>query len=245
MKPGTLLILMIGLLLSTGVTAENVQSEADKARRLQALLGQQPVFPYEGVKAKDRPFCEGFLEALKSASPNIAYIEPVLRTDDPLHPGLSRYEACYRREGGRGESSFTLCAVGERRFRLYRVELDGNMKNGPEEYLYGQEPSCNQRSPTASYARVDFNTYDACDLYDLLAVAPENPIDKRSYSDGSINALVRYRDRYFIIDFVSYEEAAFTINLMAYDKAKKSFAGRTYCSWESTKVRNDIQGGKK
>lgn len=238
MNKSALIPIMLGVLLNTGTAAEEVPFEAAKASRLQRALRQQPVKLYESVKAKDYPYCVRFLKALKRASPEIKYVEPVLRTDDPMHPKLARYEACYRREGGRGESSFALCAVGERRFRLYSVELDGDRKNGPEEYLYGQEPSCDlNRSGSAQYVRTSF---PECEVADFMYAAAEDPLSKGLITGFS--ALIRYRGDHFIMNLDDFAEAGFTISLNVYDKTRKSFSKPDICVWKSLGVQDDING---
>ncbi|MBI4989785.1 MAG: hypothetical protein HZC23_13305 [Rhodocyclales bacterium] len=238
MNKSALIPILLGVLLNTGAAAEELAFEAAKSSRLQEVLRQQPVKLYESVKVKDYPFCDRFLKALKRASPEIKYVEPVLRTDDPGHPKLARYEACYRREGGRGESGFALCAVGERRFRLYSVELDGNRKNGPEEYLYGQEPSCNlNRSGSAQYVRTSF---PECEIADFVYAAAEDPLAKGHITGFS--ALVHYRGDHFIVNLDDFAEAGYTISLNVYDKAEKLFSGQNLCVWKSQGSQNDIKG---
>jgi hypothetical protein len=110
--------------------------------------------------------------------------------------------------------------------------MDGNPKNGREEYLYGQEPDCNQNSPAAQYAKVNLET---CQDQEILGVAPEDPNGWKGYAEGSVNALIQFRGEYLVINVENFDEAGVSIEALAYSKRAKGFKSPSQCAWHSVK----------
>lgn len=210
--------------------ALKTKREADKAAKVQVILAQQPMRPRKLVQAKNRAFCGQFYEALRTASPTIKYIEPVLRTDDPTHPGLGAYLACDDYQPKDAYKYFMMNELGRRGFRLYRLDLDGDPKNGLEEYLYGQEPENTFNTLAAQLLSVNFKK---CDIENAVAATPEHPLDPTGNNGSSgINALTRYHGRYYFYDLahIGSQGDYYSIALTAYDQYKRSFIPNI-CIW--------------
>ena len=211
--------------------ALKAQREADKAAKVQAILAQHPLhLRIVGlVEAKDIAFCDQFYESLRTANQSIKYIEPVLRTDDPAHPGLGAYLACDDYEPKDAYVYFMMDEFGSRGFRLYRFDLDGNPKNGLEEYLYGQEPENGLNPAPAHMFSVNFKT---CDVNGGIPASPEHPLDPK-YNNviSGINALARYHGQYYFYDLahIGRQDHYYFLELSGYGQSKKSFS--PICTW--------------
>lgn len=193
------------------------------------VLQERPLSIYEGVKSENRTFCGAFYRELSTASRDIHYVEPVLRTNDPEHPRLAKYAACQRYEGPRGEDIFSGIdvALGSHSLRMYRLDLDENPKNGLEEYLYGEEPRFSNE-PRAQYVSINFTN---CTFAERLSVEPENPT-KPGFDAKGINALVRYRGRHFIYNLTSFGGDVYSgLSLWAYDRRERYFPSAAMCVW--------------
>lgn len=141
-----------------------VNSEAEKAERVKAITQKYPLKLQRGSGFGNRPaaFCNAFYGAMKRADKAIEYVEPVVKTDDPNHPGLARYRYCdYPLEVWESMYDGNIRLIGDRAFRLYRIDTARKWKNGREEIIYGE-----QEFPTpegslsrfSGYQQVDFKT---------------------------------------------------------------------------------------
>lgn len=198
------------------------KKEADKATKVKALLTQYPMRLHVGPRTeKHREFCNRFYEALRAASPEINYIEPVFRTDDPTHPALGEYLDCDLYGGPRGLKTFQLYSRGSRGFRLYQLDIDGNPKNGLEEYIYGQEPiDVGEENGSAGYERVDLNE---CWMIDGVSALPEKPIEASFQQESGVNALIRYQGKYLVFNLREQSKAFKGLYIWPYDPAKNGF----------------------
>ena len=204
-----------------------ITKEAEKAQCLKRWLARHPLeLQTDNLTDTQRRFGTDFYQALATASPEIKYIEPVLRTEDPQHPALERYRKCHDYEPiGLGYDYFGLDprAYG---FRLYRFDLDGNPKNGLEEYLYEEESRGSMVNGMTQYVRVAFGD-DRCDEKDTSLVNPQElrgtlEIDRVR----GLNAIVLFRGQYYIFDLSGprYMDA------VAYDPNTQKFSS-WQCSW--------------
>lgn len=183
-------------LATTQVLAEQppVNRETEKAARVSRILKKHPLQLVRGSSygSHSTEFCNTFLEALKNADKEIAYIEPVLRTDDPDAPGLRRYRSSCGRAGGVGLTTYNddIRVLGDHRFRLYRLKVERGKRVKSVEWIYaekkfGQEDSIAQVS---GYMEVDF---DRCEWGPVLPVTPD--IYGENIQADNYNALIRYR----------------------------------------------------
>lgn len=188
----------------SGVVVGNTPRETDKLKEIQAIIERQGMeipdrFPshatVEDIRRIQRD-CGRFLDDLK-AGKDIEVIEPILRTDDPNHPGLARYQNACRNIKSSEANYSDLSSIGTGGFRLYRLELDGNAKNGLEEVLYaegnprvfgnGTYHRVNLQECTARYVTVCCRT----------AQSPSFPKIVRN-----VNAIIRYRGKLHVLEMV-------------------------------------------
>lgn len=156
-------------------------------------------------------FCETFLADLKAA--RVEYVKPVLTTDDPNHPELQRYRGCKKYEHTLEQRSkpdyvyHDLSDIGTARFRLYRLELDGNPANGQEEVVYGEKkhtaPRFGEYGPVTSlrgsYAQVDVKS---------CMLTFSKPFLVQSEFSGvkdAKTALIQYRGSPYIVELIQTE----------------------------------------
>lgn len=193
--------------------------EKDKATKVKAILAQYPMQIHDGVKEESRAFCNTFYEALRTTSPEIIYIEPVLRTDDPTHPALGEYLACDNYEPVSAYVYFVMRELGRRGFRLYRVDMDGHPENGLEEYLYGEDPPSQFNTFSAQVLRVDLQK---CIVTDGVYASPENPVQSGNNGIYGFSALVQFQNQFYFYDLsrIGTEGDYYSINLSAYSPVK-------------------------
>jgi len=201
-----------------------VKTESVKATRLKEVLDKERLSLVESIKGDDRLFCDAVYRALSTAGKAIQYVEPVLRTDNPDHPDLARYQACRNYQGERGLDTFSgLWVLGTHSFRLYRLQTDGNSKDKVLEYLYGEQPETSLQHFPAQYARIRFGD---CSIVDQVVVDTE--IGGSPYFRNGINALVRYRGRHFI-----YTYSDISLKLRAQARGDDSFVfTNQMCLWQ-------------
>ncbi|MCL2831456.1 MAG: hypothetical protein FWD77_12095 [Betaproteobacteria bacterium] len=195
--------------------------------------------------AKDSPVpktsraCRVLFQALANSSPEIEYIEPIVRTSEVMHPALARYRACEDTFGGTGydESDYyVLQTYLGHGFRLYRVNLGGNPKSALREYIYAEEEKHDTKFPSG-YTRLGFpaggtpKTPDECQAYDMITTASQRR-ERLLYADFGVNALIRFRGSYYIYDAVTSVWGTKDLNLHRYDPKKQSFLPiPPYCRW--------------
>jgi hypothetical protein len=192
---------LLGSAMCITVQAEQprVKQEREKAARVAALMAKHQWRTAEPAPVRPQ-FCAAFLAALKSASSAIRYVEPVLRTDNPEHSGLRRYrQPCIAPDNRAGASEFSgLWRVGDRGFRVYRVDLDQNPANGLEEMIYGEfRPETIKKLGFGSgYYRVDL---EKC-VYTEDGASGSQDLQADGRNFDNYNALVEYQGRYYIYD---------------------------------------------
>jgi len=204
-----------------------IKSESEKAQCLKRWLARHPLeLNSEHMSVNDQKFCTEIYQALASASSEVHYIEPVLRTEDPQDPGLAKYRQCRDFEpAGLGYDYYGIDNEAHG-FRLYRAELDGNPNNGLEEYLYEEESWGSMKDGHTQYVRVEF-TSDECSVEDSPNVDPQEPRLTSTSSGGSgLNSLISFRGRYYIYDLKGYIGLA----VPGFDTKRRKFSGYQ-CSW--------------
>lgn len=218
---------------------ESARREADKAVRLQKALVQYPMQTNEITKPDKLPFCAHFLDLLEQASPEVVYIEPVLRTNDPTHPGLGEYLACdlpEKEEKGLGTDIFFVDLLGSRQFRLYRLDLGKNQGNRWVEYLYGQESVLGFEKPTAQYVRVKVSPH-YCAFDDGVPVSAEGPLNPElNIYEDYFSAWVRHKNKYYIYRAAIIGGGYFELSLYAYDTNKRQFPNAAACYWSAKQL---------
>lgn len=220
--------------------AESFATEAEKAQRIKELLQRYPLKLQRGggFGNHSKAFCDGVFAAMKRADKAIEYIEPVVKTDDPKHPWLARYrdkDICPN-ERGVGESTYTgyIGTIGDRAFRLYRIDAAKKFKNGLEEIIYGEQiipvPEGGSIAKFTGFQQVDF---ERCERYPLVSVTPQGMTLfglKETY-----NAMVHYRGSYYVVrlDRSSNPGTYIPLDLHAYRPAKNGIGDFPLaCYWK-------------
>lgn len=194
---------------SAAISQESHQfsTEAGKANRIKSILAKYPLKFQPDNSRESAAFCDAFYFSMKKANKAISYIEPVIKTDDINHPGLARYRSCPNYPGP-GENVYPgdLHVIGDRAFRLYRLDAASKFKNGLEEIIYGEQEFLrypespllvSKRGSMAmftGYQQVDFSD---CSLHQTLGVRPSTGF---SHSlKETFNAIVRHKQRYYVL----------------------------------------------
>lgn len=192
------------LLASTGVMAGNVLREADKLKEIQSTIEHQGIeipdrfpshFSVEDVHRIQRD-CSQFLDDLK-AGKNIEVIEPVLRADSPNHIDLTRYQSACRDTKSSVANYRNLLEIGTREFRLYRIQLDGNPKNEPEEILYAEGNP--KLFGNGTYRRIDLKQCTVKSFGHPCCNTTLTPQDTRT-AVTNVNMIIRYQGSFYVLD---------------------------------------------
>lgn len=240
-----------------------VKLEAEKAERIKTILQKHPLifsaeYSYGTVFHPDLPeaervrllnsikykketsaFCNAFYTAMQRADKSIRYIEPKVRTDDPNHPGLERYHSCSDAElrpnfSGRWAGMYDdIDQIGHRAFRLYRLDLDGNPKNGLEEYLYAELDWERSYRQNPGYHRVDLKR---CEQVGGGAPGHQDSAPGKTWLKDNYNAMIRYLGGYYIFDLYDLRgqvdgTPAYMLELYAYFSKKRAFSPALVCAW--------------
>ncbi|MGH8612945.1 MAG: hypothetical protein ACREYF_13220 [Gammaproteobacteria bacterium] len=204
-----------------------IEHEDEKAQCLKNWLAKHPLKPIARIAEEgNTQFCADFYQAFATASPEIQYIEPVLRTEDPQHPGLAGYRKCrdYPAEEfiGLGYDYFGLDERAHG-FRLYRLHLDDNPKNGLEQYLYEEESPGSMVNGTTQYAQVDLNQ---CRVGGTVSVRAQEPRRFSKIGTRGLNAMITFKGQHYIYDYDGWLDA------VPYEKKKNGFATSAVCTWQ-------------
>lgn len=238
MKSLIVILVATFILTQTALAEQSSEvSEAAKAERIKAILASNVLKLQRGSGFGNHSatFCNAFYGAMKRADKAIAYVEPVVKTADRNHPGLERYRSCDNYPGP-GETTYPgdLRVIGDRAFRLYRIDAARKWKNGLEEIIYGEQiipvPEDGSVAMFTGYQQIDF---EKCEYYRTLGVTPQGI---RSHGmKETLNAMVRYREKYYVVklDRSSSPGMYIQIDLHAYQPDKHGAAFYPLaCGWE-------------
>jgi hypothetical protein len=216
----SLAIALASLLLTARAENQPVERERDKAERVKETLKGKTLYLRASGKQNEDRFCAGFWRDFKIQR-HIEYVEPELQTDDSEHPAFSRYNQCrdYDPPHGYGTNSFHSVRddIGETHFKLYRIDRDGNPRNGLEEILYGEMSyECRNCSfgangpPVGGYHTIDLKNCLHAEhipttvLYDDITEEPQR---------DQFSALIRYRGKPYVYSIERWYEADYELNL--------------------------------
>ncbi len=226
----TLALLVLGF--SYMAQAEPFATETEKAQRIKTLIEKYPLKLQRGGGFGDhsKSFCDGAFAAMKRADKAIEYIEPVVKTDDPKHPALARYNDGTICPNRRDPSETTYGGdtrdIGDRAYRLYRIDAANRFKNGLEEIVYGEQII---PKPEGSILWAKLNGYqqvnfDECEHYPLVDVTPQ---DYHAHGmKEALNAMLRYRGKYYVVklDRSSSPGVYISLDFHAYKPSKGGHA---------------------
>lgn len=218
------------------------KTEAEKAQRVKEILEKYPM-KLDRTLSEDVKFCNTFFKALKRNDKSIDYIEPVLKTDDPIHKDLKQYHSCNNNEDNSGsENSYeNIGQIGGKGFKIYRIDLDRNRKNGIEEYLYAEidykNPYPGRLQGCAYYSRIDFSN---CTFEDNIIVNQIEENSSKNKFHDNINAIIKYQKTYYILDLydsrTSYNtKPSYSLTLTMYSSSKNKFERGPIGFWQNYK----------
>lgn len=186
---------------------EQFAPEASEAQTFHQLLQSHGPF-YRSCRRDPPPvpnLCQALFAALQKGSSEIAFIAPEIRTDDIGHPALQRYAYCESEEHldrHLGQPGFMTASIedtfGARAFRIYRLELDGDVRNGLEEIIYGEPMS------TAPHLR---GTYNWVDIHDGHCIYRRSMraslLGTARSSEQDVDSIIFFRKKYFAVSFAA------------------------------------------
>jgi hypothetical protein len=154
------------------------------------------------------PHCKKMMKDLLKGK-NFKAIEPYLRADSEDSPRLSRWKQCedkdYQDVGVDSDKFFErLSGLGGPPYRFYRIELDGNRKNGLEDMVYHEIPS-------DTYVRGD-NGYTWVDLKKCM-IKPGFPVETQVSKKNNavfLTTLVYFKNTLWAVDY----NKGFSIDMM-------------------------------
>lgn len=235
-----------------------VKNEAEKVQRVKMILKKYPLnfnaeyssgllfYPESSeeerqqlkndsqYQAQTAAFCTDFYGAMQRADKAIQYIEPIVRTDNPNHPMLKQYHSCADAEDrpnwrGVGEGIYEFIhQIGDRAFRLYRLDLDGNAKNGLEEFLYAELDVKQTLAMSPGYSQIDF---ERCETRQGLPVYQDQELHTGRHMNN-YNAMIRYRGEYYIFDLsdpFGNDSPRYWLNLYRYSSLQRAFVASAAC----------------
>jgi hypothetical protein len=223
MKKVGISVWLIILLCCVGVNAQEsmkFDSEAKKLQFLRHLLLKEK----HGLSGDNPCYCKQMIKDLLEGK-NFKAIEPDVRTDFTADPRLEKWDQCDQKDyrdlppDVNSEDMFLgLDTLGDPPYRYYRIELDGNKKDGPEDLIYTSGSTKLGRN--AGYTWVNLKR---CEIEEQVSVVI--PCNFSPKPNGiCLNLLVYYKGKPWIIDFV--EES----NLGLFSIEPKGVA-RKFCGW--------------
>ena len=151
-----------------------------------------------------------------ATGPGFEPIEPVLQTDHQHHRLLEPWTRCWKSEEFIARTGVAF-GFGTQAFRLYRVDLDSNPKNGLEQVLYAE---WDHKKPPAHFsARFKWMDPRTCNIRGGAPIVQRDTRDEKGVGSiyDSHAALVRYRQTIWALEVHSLA-ATFTKSLA--DSAK-------------------------
>lgn len=165
--------------------------------------------------AKDEelaPNCKIMMKDLL-AGKNFKAIEPDVRADSIDDPRMAKWRQCE----GKDYHDYDVdvqkffdwldLRLGVPPYRYYKIELDGNKKNGLEDMIYYNQPSDPHKQGNTGYAWVNLNNCEIKNGFPITG-ALETLSDKPNAV--YLNTLVYYKNQLWALDFVD----GFDISLM-------------------------------
>lgn len=195
-----LIIGIIGMMICSSACAQESMQFKSEAKKLDFVRKMLKNEKHMRVSEYSTSHCNQMMKDLLEGK-NFKAIEPYLRTDSEDDPRLARWNQCKQKDYhdvGVDEDRFFggLSELGDSPYRFYRIELDGNRKNGPEDMVYYEKPSDPLKSGDTGYTWVDLMK---CERKDGFPVGSMSQFREKAVS---LNALVYYKGKLWAIDYV-------------------------------------------
>lgn len=111
--------------------------EADKLVFMRKLVNEQKFVPPRPEQSfESSEYCQQFFKDFANGA-GVEAVEPTARINDANDPRLEKWNHTCENEGSAAEDSFdSLWGIGGPPYRYYRIDIDGNPKNGKEDVFY-------------------------------------------------------------------------------------------------------------
>jgi hypothetical protein len=193
---------MVFFICFNAYAQETVQfdSEAKKLEFIRQMLKKEKYLrPSEYNAQHCKQIMKDFL-----ANNNFKAIEPVVRANSVGDPRMAKWRQCedkdYHDYNVDPQKFFDwLDKLGAPPYRYYRIELDGNKANGPEDMIYYNTPSDRTQPGTTGYGWIDLKNCETKNGFPVTGAL------ERRYSHPNavfLNTLVYYKGDLWAADFV-------------------------------------------
>jgi hypothetical protein len=182
--------------------------EADKLDYIREMVKKEKVLDYRNNSPEDAIICKPLMEGFLADNGIIKVIEPVARADSEDDPVLEKWHSCSsldctdsRRTPEAYDKCFTwLSYLGHPPYRYYRLELDGNPKNGLEDMIYHNSSSDPVPYNQTGYTWVDLER--CMIMYGFPATTRLSSFSPKDEDGIYLNTLIYYRGRIWAVDYV-------------------------------------------
>jgi hypothetical protein len=174
-------------------------SEAKKLEFIRQMLAKEKYLrPSSEDKHIFAPRCKGMMKDLL-ANKNFKAVEPAVRADSIDDPRMAKWRQCDREDLLGGPFVFrSLDLLGAPPYRWYRIELDGNKENGPEDMIY-YNMSKDLPGSITGYTWVDLEN---CKIKNGFTVTGALQTWSRKPNAIYLNTLLYYKGELWALDFV-------------------------------------------
>jgi len=177
-------------------------NEAKKLEFIRQTLRKEKYLRSDEYNA---PHCKQIMKEFL-ANKNFKAVEPVVRADSVDDPRMAKWTQCenkdyhdYNVDPGRFFQSVKF--LGDPPYRYYRIDLDGNKANGPEDMIYCNTPSDRNKQGETGYTWVDLSN---CEIK-KGGFTVTGALERRHSHPNAVflNTLVYYKGELWAADFVS------------------------------------------
>ncbi len=175
----------------------------NEARKLEFIRQMLAKEKYLRLSEYSAPHCKQMMKDLL-ANKNFRAIEPDVRADSVDDPRMAKWRQCehkdYHDYNVDVQEFFDwLDKLGAPPYRYYKIELDDNKANGPEDMIYYNQPTDRNKQGTTGYTWVDLNNCERKDGFPATG-----SMTKTSDKPNAVylNTLVYYKGKLWAVDFV-------------------------------------------
>lgn len=240
-----ILVLILFLLPSICMAEESKQAIEKKKAIIQEIMSQGQ---FKAYIQDDKKFCVAFLDDFTKQK-RVEHIKPIVEVDDYNDPRLQNYfKQCPKaefhktiainphpqlhleiaereQELGRTLTEEELEENGGRifhatkSFKLYKVNMDNDAKNGNEYILYAEGYKV-KGSEGDKYWYYTYGGYRTLDLKNCrygIGVSTRDPYNyEKKQAIENYNGIIKYKGEYYVFDL--YKDPAYRLVLEKYDK---------------------------
>jgi hypothetical protein len=192
--------IILGIIMAFAVNAAaqesmKFDSEAKKLEFIrQMLLKEKVIGPFRSISKHCAPMLKDLL-----AGKTFKAIEPFVRADSEDDLRLAKWKRCEdftHKNLEPMEEYYHLGLLGEPPYRYYRIELDGNKKNGPEDMIFHGESNRGHGNPGYEWVNLK-----KCKIMDEFPITGR--VSRLSKRPNAVfqNTLVYYKRKLWMIDY--------------------------------------------